>query len=289
MLSGEYAVLDGAPAICMAVNRRAIATVGDSPDGRCRVATPGREFSNGEKFRIVEAVCGARPELTIELDTRAFAEGGKKLGIGSSASLTAALVAALGRDVYADAIAAHRHLQGGSGSGVDVAAAVHGGLIEYRVEGAAVEALEWPNNLAIRFIWTGVPSSTKARIDLVTGDAASAARSGLREAALDMAAAWRTGDGAVILATYPRYVESLRAFSEELELGIFDAGHDELTKAAARAGLVYKPAGAGGGDIGTLLGQNDGELDVFIANNHALIHAVLDCELDPVGVTLEQQ
>ena len=138
VLSGEYAVLDGAPAICMAVDRRATATVGDSPDGRCRVATPGREFSNGEKFRIVEAVCGSRPELTIELDTRAFAEDGTKLGIGSSAALTAALVAALGGDYYADALAAHRRLQGGSGSGVDVAASVHGGLIEYSMRDSAV-------------------------------------------------------------------------------------------------------------------------------------------------------
>ena len=80
VLSGEYAVLDGAPAISMAVSRRAMATVGDSPDGRCRVATPGREFNNGEKFHIVEAVCGSRPELTIELDTVAFAENGTKLG-----------------------------------------------------------------------------------------------------------------------------------------------------------------------------------------------------------------
>ena len=289
LLSGEYAVLDGAAAICMAVNRRAVATVGDSPDGRCRVATPGREFHNGEKFHIVEAVCGARPELTIELDTRAFVEDGTKLGIGSSAALTAALVAALGGDVYADALAAHRRLQRGSGSGVDVAAAVHGGLIEYRMEGAAVNPLVWPRDLAVRFIWTGVATSTTARLDMLESSAARPSRSVLRLAADDMAEAWRSGDANRILASYDPYIGALRQFSVDHGLGIFDAGHDELTDAATRADLVYKPAGAGGGDVGTLLGCRDTDLDAFISANPDIIYAVLDLSIDCAGVSVEQQ
>ena len=288
VLSGEYAVLDGAPAIAMAVNRRAMATVGDSPDGRCRVATPGREFSNGEKFHIVDAVCGSRPELTIELDTRAFAENGKKLGIGSSAALTAALVAALGRDVYAAALDAHRRLQGGSGSGVDVATSVHGGLIEYGVRAASVHQVAWPEGLAIRFIWTGISASTKARLDRLAASTRRASRSALTSAAADMADAWRSGQASRVLAAYLPYIDALRRLSVDHDLGIFDAGHDELTVAAGRAGLIYKPAGAGGGDIGTLLGPGDSELDVFIAANPGLVHKVLDLELDPVGVKLEQ-
>ena len=288
VLSGEYAVLDGGPAICMAVNRRAMATVSDSPDGRCRVATPGREFSNGEKFHIVDAVCGSRPELTIELDTRAFAENGRKLGIGSSAALTAALVAALGRDTYVDALAAHRRLQGGSGSGVDVAASVHGGLIEYRMDGASVKQMEWPGDLAIRFIWTGVSTSTKKRLDRLAASPGGPSRSALQLAAADMAEAWSSRDAARILAAYVPYIDVLRQFSIDFDLGIFDAGHEALTDTASRAGLVYKPAGAGGGDIGTLLGHSADELDSFLAANAGIVHKVLDCELDQVGVMLEQ-
>ena len=288
VLSGEYAVLDGAPAICMAVNRRAMATVGDSPDGRCRVATPGREFNNGEKFHIVEAVCGSRPELTIELDTRAFAEDGNKLGIGSSAALTVSLVAALGGDMYVDALAAHRRLQGGSGSGVDIATSVHGGLIEYRMRDASVTHVDWPDGLAIRFIWTGVSSSTKARLERLAARSGGPSRSALILEAEKMADAWHSRDTTRILAAYVPYIGALRQFSIDHDLGIFDAGHEELTDAASRAGLVYKPAGAGGGDIGTLLGPANGELDVFVAANPDLIHKVLDCELDRVGAILEQ-
>lgn len=288
VLSGEYAVLDGAPAVCMAVSRRATATVSDSPDGRCRIATPGREFANGEKFHIVEAVCGSRPELTIELDTRAFAEDGKKLGIGSSAALTAALVAALGGDVYPDALEAHRSLQAGSGSGVDVAASVHGGLIEYRMPGASVDQLEWPAGLAIRFIWTGTSASTRKRLEQLAGTAARQSRVALQRSAGEIADAWRSGNTAAILAAYVPYVMALRRFSLDHDLGVFDAGHEELVDAASRAGLVYKPAGAGGGDVGTLLGPGADELDAFIATHPGLVHKVLDCELDRVGVILEQ-
>ena len=62
-----------------------------------------------------------------------------KLGLGSSAAVTVALMGALlqlvqggaaGRDkLEALCREAHRHLQGGIGSGIDVATAVAGGLI----------------------------------------------------------------------------------------------------------------------------------------------------------------
>ena len=87
VLSGEYAVLFGAPAICMAVDRRAVAITKDGTDSKCRLETPG--LAGGDPFAIVEAVCGGqRPPLDIMLDTRAFSDAGGKLGIGSSAALT---------------------------------------------------------------------------------------------------------------------------------------------------------------------------------------------------------
>ncbi|MDH3305214.1 MAG: hypothetical protein OEM92_08415, partial [Gammaproteobacteria bacterium] len=50
VLCGEYAVLDGAPAVCMAVDRRATVTVTDA-DGRWhRVSAPGYASTEG-RFR----------------------------------------------------------------------------------------------------------------------------------------------------------------------------------------------------------------------------------------------
>ena len=265
VLCGEYAVLWDAPAVCMAVNRRAVATVAQSGDGDCHLETPG--FDGMEPYRILDALLhGERPARSFRLDTTAFVENGRKTGIGSSAALVVALAAALAdsTDVLAEALAAHSDLQGGKGSGVDVATAVHGGLIEYERENARVRALSWPAGLAYRVIWTGVPASTANKLEKIS---AAASRPSLEE--------------------YVPYIGVLRQFSIDHDLGIFDAGHDELTDAAMVDGLVYKPAGAGGGDIGVLFGRSDNDLDAFLQRHAGLVRRVLDCALDPYGVRLE--
>jgi phosphomevalonate kinase len=104
-----------------------------------------------------------------------------------------------------------------------------------------------------------------------------------------MAETWRSGKTDQILGEYVAYIGVLRQFSVDHDLGIFDAGHEQLTDAATLHGLVYKPAGAGGGDIGVLFGRNEAELERFIAESSELIHAVLPCDLDGDGVRLEQQ
>lgn len=290
VLAGEYAVLDGEPAISMAVDRRAIVILDDSPDGECHVSTPG--FSGSDVFRIVDAVCNSsRPAKKIEMDTRAFAVDGKKTGIGSSAALTVALVAGLSEshEVLQEALQAHRAFQGGAGSGVDVATAVHGGLVEFEMRSQKVTSLTWPSGLCLRVIWTGVPTSTGAKLQKLAAQAARPSRSALLLAAPRMAQAWRSGDADRIMADYLPYIGVLRQFSVDHDLGIFDAGHDQLTDAAMLGDLVYKPAGAGGGDIGVLFGRSETELDAFIAGHRELIHGVLHCSLDPVGVRVRQQ
>ena len=288
VLAGEYAVLWGAPAVCMAVDRRAVVTAGPAADGECRVTTPG--FGGPDRFRIVDAVTqGARPPRDIVLDTSAFMSGGRKTGIGSSAALTVALLAALkGRvDVFSEALDAHRRLQDGAGSGIDVAAAVHGGLFEYEMPTREVRRLEWPKGLAFRVIWTGVPASTEAQLARLARSAARPSRSALLLAAPRMRDAWREGDAGGILTEYVSYIGVLRQFSVDHDLGIFDAGHEELTDAAMVENLVYKPAGAGGGDIGTLFGRSDADLDAFMEGHAHLIGGVLPCRLELQGVQLE--
>lgn len=290
VLSGEYAVLDGEPAISMAVNRRAIVTLANSSGGECNLSTPG--FTGTDTFRILDAVCdGVRPSKDIELDTRAFSDGGNKIGIGSSAALTVALVAGLNEseDVLSEALRAHRAVQGGAGSGVDVATAVRGGLIEFEMRSQKVTPFDWPAGLCMRVIWTGVPASTEAKLDKLAAQAARPSRSALLLAAQRMAAAWRSGDVDRIMADYIPAIGVLRQFSVDHDLGIFDAGHDQLTDAAMLGDLVYKPAGAGGGDIGILFGKDAAELDSFIAGHSDLIHGVLQCALDPVGVRVLRQ
>ena len=288
VLSGEYAVLSGAPAICMAIQRRAIVTIADSPGAGGAITTPG--YVGADAAAIVEAVSKQRRQArNFELDTRAFSEQGNKIGLGSSAALVVALVAALenSTDVFPAALEAHRRFQGGAGSGVDVAAAVYGGLIEYEMQSGNVQSLAWPEGLAMRVLWTGVSASTSAKLDKLAATREQPSRAALGESAEHMAKAWRSGDAGAILDGYASYVNVLRQFSLDHDLGIFDAGHDELTDAANIHNLVYKPAGAGGGDIGVLFGKDPAALDAFVGDHGHLIHDVVACELDPTGVRVD--
>jgi hypothetical protein len=108
MIAGEYVVLDGAPAICMALNRRARVSLRPGEAGKHRVCAPGflqgvRDFSAiGEiaaELPLLAAVWHQYPPatsaaLSINIDTREFFCGDEKLGIGSSAAATVALGAA---------------------------------------------------------------------------------------------------------------------------------------------------------------------------------------------------
>ncbi|MDH5456874.1 MAG: hypothetical protein OEY37_12420, partial [Gammaproteobacteria bacterium] len=266
----------------------AFARVSDSNDEECHVTTPG--FSGEAPFAVVDAVYGStRPASNIELDTRAFFLDSQKLGAGSSAAVTVALAAAKHRsvDVFASARDAHRRLQAGAGSGVDVAAAVHGGLIEYEIASERVKPLRWPHGLCLRVLWTGVAASTGAKLQKLAAQSVRPSRSALGLAASRMAKAWGSGDANWILGEYPAYTGVLRQFSVDHDLGIFDAGHDELTDAAIVNNLVYKPAGAGGGDIGVLFGNDAAALDAFVTQHAHLMRGVVPCDLDPDGVRLE--
>jgi phosphomevalonate kinase len=166
---------------------------------------------------------------------------------------------------------------------------VYGGLLEYRMPKRTVTRLAWPAGLTFRVIWTGVPASTEAQLSRLAGQSSRPSRSALLLAATRICEAWRSGDADEILAEYVGYIGVLRQFSVDHELGIFDAGHDELTDAAMVDGLVYKPAGAGGGDVGMLFGRDEAELDAFLERRADLVCGVLPCDLEEDGVRVGER
>jgi phosphomevalonate kinase len=132
ILLGEYAVLEGAPAVVTAVDRRARAAVEPIPERQIHVVSaerPGsaavieldasgwywRDAEDAERLRLVHevlrAILPARPQrvvgFRIQLDTQAFFASNcgmrAKLGLGSSAALTVACAAAVASFVRAPA------------------------------------------------------------------------------------------------------------------------------------------------------------------------------------------
>lgn len=316
VLCGEYAVLEGAPAVSMAVDRRARVRLETAGGTRHRVASSHREseavFRAGGDGAIewLDAASGdfallehvwreARPapgaSLSLNLDTRDFfrGTGGPKLGFGSSAALAVALTAALGGaalargEVYRRAARAHRSFQNGRGSGIDVATAVYGGVIGFRME-ERVEPLEWPQGLALAFLWSGRPSDTATRLERFSRSRARAGRSvgALVEAAGAVRAGW-SKDTETVLESLRSYAHALRRFGRDCELGIFEAGHDVLYAEAAARGIVYKPCGAGGGDVGAVFARSPQAVDEFARWAAQRGFERLSAGLDEQGVTTE--
>ena len=312
VLSGEYAVLDGAPAVCMAVDRRARVTISRAVEDHHTVTAPGftsecgrfrdaggklEWLAGGADFALVDDVwCTAAgtisTNLSLVLDTNEFQDrkSGLKFGIGSSAALTVALTAALcelagiDADIRSLSLDAHRKFQRGLGSGIDVACSYAGGLVEFSAGTDRVQQIAWPDGLVYALIWSGASASTSKRLETLGKQDAQPSRAALVNSARMIAQAWRDGSAHAILDEYRDYINVLREFSGDHKLGIFDAGHAELSDAADAAGVVYKPCGAGGGDVGIVFADNDAVVTAFVGNALPDNFRVLNMIIDSSGV-----
>jgi phosphomevalonate kinase len=184
ILTGEYAVLDGAPAVVVAVDRRAIARRRTSPRGSSpfllavadeiaarrgpddpaaraalEIAVDSTAFYDRATARQLGAAALARSSIAAQ---RAQTEPGirpgeilaesTKLGLGSSAAVTVAATAlaldtANRREVLEIALAAHARAQGprgARGSGADIAASVYGGALVFQRPGGSGPCLIEP-------------------------------------------------------------------------------------------------------------------------------------------------
>src|SRR6478609_8831293 len=159
ILSGEYAVLQGAPALVIAVNRRVVATRRTGPRG----SSPFLLSVADEIAKRYGADHPAtRAAMEIVVDSSMFYQGKEKLGLGSSAAVTVAatalalagesVVPVIDRDavlqIASEAHASAQGPRGSRGSGADIAAAVHGGVIAFQK--TSPDRIAWPSDAAKR-------------------------------------------------------------------------------------------------------------------------------------------
>lgn len=275
-LTGEWAVLRGAPALVAAVDRRARVTV-EPGDGQgieieslaegCCERFPGEPepavpLPRGDAGVVLAALRQRRESsrpLRVVVDSRSFLVGERKLGLGRSAATLVAAVVALGENesdatVLRRALEANAIFQEGHGSGADVAAAVHGGVIEVRRNTASaaldVTPRTLPAGLHLVAGWTGTSAHTPPLLARFAAAPLPAVFADLTAAATAAADAVARGDAAALLAAVDRAAGLLDRLGAALDLPLVTPELARLVRAANRVGAAAKPSGAGGGDCG---------------------------------------
>ena len=330
VLLGEYAVLEGAPALVLAVNRRASVTLDACPGDAWEIASPTLGLDARLRMRAdrpewignmpveLEWVAtllarfpgiGELPPRRVELESAAFhldhAHAGQagpafKLGLGSSAALTVALLGALHAQAglppptLDDAIDAHRAIQHGRGSGIDIAASLAGGLIRFQLDDRSVLTLPLalPPELRWCCVYSGHPASTREMLAKVGAwrerEPAAFAQcmdelATISSRGIDAIAAH---DAAGFLTILHDYARALAGFGESAGADIASREHRTLGALAMRCGCAYKSCGAGGGDVGVTFTVEDSRLQAFAASAADAGFAVIGMQADPKGLNV---
>ena len=373
ILTGEYAVLDGAPALVAAIDRRVIARRHAGPRGSSPFLLAVAEAIAARRGADDPAVKAA---MEIVADSRALYDDDTKLGLGSSAAVTVAAAAlALAGDsavpvidreeVLAVALAAHAHAQvsrrghrstgeivpsppsrpsrpeitpGGRprsstgpiiphqtrartaselaelpavsrGSGADIAAAVHGGLIAFSrtdlraepvdaethrlrpSEMPRVERVAWPAQLSFIPFFTGAAADTATLVAQVEGarvnngaavEAAIAAIAKASRAACQ-ACAMREPEIAsrALLAALQLAGVAMDQLASSSGVLLVPPCVGRARSAMAALGGTAKTTGAGGGDVG--IAVIPATEDVTVARR-----LLIEAGCQPLVMTLDQ-
>jgi len=272
VLSGAYVVLEGAPALVAAVDRYVVADPG----------RPAELLTEEVRTAIALGVIDEAPWF--DASALRADEGRRKLGVGSSAAILVASMAARaawqrqargegppGWDreaLLAGALDAHRAAQGG-GSGLDVAASVLGGVLRCRLQlrtgaplgyGPQLETIPHalPDGLTVTVLASEAEARTSAMLARVREFAERSParyRTRMEYAAAGAGLAASAESVADFVVGLQRQVEALGEIGELAGVPIVTEALRQLGPAAAEEGAVIAPSGAGGGDVAILVGS----------------------------------
>jgi phosphomevalonate kinase len=309
ILLGEYAVLEGADALVMAVDRRMqigiepataadsctiISNLQDDPfhfyldrQGRVRPLKGQADELAGKMHFACQAISALLRRISdfnlplepfiLQIDSRQFyMNQHQKLGLGSSAALTVGIVIALLRhfrlqkelfptaaDLFKFCLPVHYQAQNRRGSGIDVAASVYGGIVHYNLVRASGDAAAnfridhaLINGLTMRAVWTGQSASTgKLLQTLEKFQAASPAvyvqiMQQLTLASARGCQAFTLADPVKFMTAVADYFKILSDFSQRSGIAVVSEVHQKIAGTVQSCAGVYKPSGAGQGDLG---------------------------------------
>ncbi len=282
VLTGAYAVLEGAPAVAIAVSRGAYA------DASREALMPTLE---------VRAALG---DVAPHADASDMFIGARKLGLGASAAiLVASLAAKLATseadladplfrdDIFARARKAHADAQSG-GSGVDVATCLHGGAIQYTID-QPIRRVAIPKGLDVQVFACATSARTselRAEIDKLAASRPQThddVMDSLIAIAHDGAKAAREGDAPGFVDALRRTARGLAKLGDAAQISIVPDRFDELEAIALEDEASFSVSGAGGGDVAVHIGPR-APSPKFLERAHALGLFPLSLSLDNKGV-----
>lgn len=298
MVSGEYAVLEGAVAVVASVNARVVARW-------VKVGSASLPPEATEARRLAEAEFGAI-DAALTIDASALRSADMKLGLGSSAAAAAAAAGAVaasnGRDledpsvqrrVFELALAGHKAIAP-EGSGADVAAAALGGFVRFQLSAGgkdvSAEAIAFPTTIAQRVVWTGKEARTSAFIRAVRKFEADdprgygLLRDDLRDRAQRFVDAIARGDVREIIAATGAYGLGMGQLGRAADVPIVTAELAQIARLAEAHGGAAKPSGAGGGDVAIAFFPDETLAAAFDSACGEARLARLDLTLGTVGV-----
>ncbi|HEX5656150.1 MAG TPA: hypothetical protein VFX59_03105 [Polyangiales bacterium] len=298
MVSGEYAVLDGAVAIVASADVRVRVRWVDQPATLPPEAAATRELAERE----LGAIAGS-----LTLDASDLRKAGKKLGLGSSAAASAAVAGAYlathGHDLtdpavqqraFKLALAGHKAIAP-EGSGADVAAAALGGFVRFRLgrDGAEAARVTFPAQLQSRVVWTGKEARTSEFVRAVRAfeardaDAFGKLRGELHDQALRFADAIASSNVSEIIAATSAYGRTMGALGEAASVSIVTEELAQIAALAGEHGGAAKPSGAGGGDVAIAFFPDPSSALAFDEACRAAQLDLLDLRLGADGVRAE--
>ena len=260
LLCGEYAVLEGAPAVVAAVDRRVRVSWTDEPTTMSPEVAAALRLAQAELGPVIRS---------LRVDASELHQERIKLGLGSSAAAAAAAAGAVfashGQDLadretlqrlFACAFDGHASIAP-QGSGVDVAASTFGGFLRFEREDDRVEtrALERPDGLQIRLIWTGRAARTSELVRQVKALQRNdshryrACMQRLAELSAQFASAFEQGDARRVVAEAAAYCAAMKALGDAAGAPILEEALGRTAQLAAGFSGSAKPCGAGGGDV----------------------------------------
>ena len=296
MMIGEYTVLSGYPAVVCAVNRRLHCQLTPRDDQQIHIQsqlgnlTLSAQNPQAEKPFDLIAACLQQHALPSGCDMVIDSEFSHRLGLGSSAALVATLCHCLAQwlrlpthieSLWLTGIRAIRSLHPNS-SGADLAASLHGGMIEFKNQPLHIRALDHSPELAVIYSGSKLETPTavqsyqqQKKADPERIDTFEAETAKLSTAFIAMAQLNDWQNAGKILNCAHQQLQQLNVSNEKL---------DRLTQAMQQASEVYgaKISGSGHGDC--LIGIGSLTTDFLSQADLSQGCLQLPLAIDPTGV-----